>query len=181
MAFAQDRASINGTITDSSGARVIDAHIVVTATSTGLVRESQTDAKGTYQVAALPVGRFTISITRDKFAPVVITNVDLLVSQARTVNAVLPVMTTSQQVSVSAPSDLLNRNSAEQTLVIEAPQIADIPLNGRNWASLMTLAPSAVNSGGCLIQECSTRIFAMSRALRLISAGERNYISRQVS
>lgn len=41
----------------------------------------------------------------------------------------------------------MNRTSAEQGIVIEAPQIADVPINGRNWATLMTLAPGAINSG----------------------------------
>ena len=55
---------------------------------------------------------------------------------------------TNQSVQVSASSELLNRSNAEIDGVIEAPQIRDIPLNGRNWATLMTLAPGAINSGG---------------------------------
>ncbi len=77
-----------------------------------------------------------------------IDQVDLPSGQVRTVDATLLVGTATEQVNVTASTEALNRTLAEQGINIEAPQIADIPLNGRNWATLMTLAPGAVNAGG---------------------------------
>ncbi len=147
-AFGQDRASINGTVTDTSGGRVVHANVQLVNPATGLQRRAFTDANGIYQFASLPVGSYTITITSNHFTPTVINQVDLLVSQARTLDAVLQVGTATQEVSVTASTEALNQTSAEQGIVIEAPQIADIPLNGRNWATLMTLSPGAVNAGG---------------------------------
>ncbi len=146
--FAQDRASITGTITDTSGAVISGATVTLLAPATQLQRNATTNSSGIYNFTQLGVGTFQLSITSDHFKPLTIDHVDVLYGQVRTVDAKLQVGTATEQVEVTASTDALNRTSAEEGIVIEAPQIADIPLNGRNWATLMTLAPGAVNSGG---------------------------------
>src|SRR6202008_4798961 len=75
-------------------------------------------------------------------------NVDVLFGEVRTIDVPLRIGATTQSVDVKASTEVLNRSNAEVDGVIEAPQIRDIPLNGRNWATLMELTPGAVNSGG---------------------------------
>ena len=145
---AQDRAAISGTVKDSSGALIAGADVSLLAPATQLQREAKTNSSGIYSFNSLPVGSYQITVKSDHFVPLVIDRVDLLVGQVRTVDATLKVGAPTEQVDVTASTDALNRTSAEQGIVIEAPQIADIPLNGRNWATLMTLAPGAVNAGG---------------------------------
>ncbi len=67
--------------------------------------------------------------------------IELTVGQARTIDARLQVSQTDV-VNVSASTELLNQSSAEVACVIEATQINEIPLSGRNWATLMTLVRS---------------------------------------
>src|SRR5207244_8465024 len=75
--------------------------------------------------------------------------IELTVGQARTVDARLQLGSLNDVViEVKASAELLNQNSAEVGGVIEATQINEIPLSGRNWATLMTLAPGAINYGG---------------------------------
>jgi hypothetical protein len=75
--------------------------------------------------------------------------IELTVGQARTVDARMQIGSlTDVVVEVKASAELLNQNSAEVGGVIESTQINEIPLSGRNWATLMTLAPGAINYGG---------------------------------
>ncbi|MBZ5604464.1 MAG: carboxypeptidase regulatory-like domain-containing protein [Acidobacteriia bacterium] len=144
---AQDRASINGTVTDPSGAVVTGVEVTLSSPSTGLRRETTSNQRGIYEFASLPVGSYTLSMSRQGFKPLVVSNVDLLFGQVRTVDAPLTVGATAESVQVSATAEYLNRDNAEVDGVIESPQIREIPLNGRNWATLMALAPGAINSG----------------------------------
>ncbi len=72
---------------------------------------------------------------------------ELAVGQPRTIDASLQVGATSETVEVTAEVQTLNRTSAEVGGLVEAEQIKEIPVSGRNWASLMLLAPGAINFG----------------------------------
>ena len=147
-ACAQDRAAINGTVTDPSGATVESAKVELTSPATGLRRETLTPLNGIYDFASLPVGTYTISVVKTGFKPYLLRSVDLLYGQVRTVDIRLALGALSESVQVTAAAESLNRDNAEVDGVIESPQIREIPLNGRNWATLMTLAPGAINTGG---------------------------------
>jgi len=144
---AQDRAAISGTILDPSGSVVENAKVEMSSPATGLHRETVTGPTGIYGFASLPVGAYTISISKDGFKPFKIQHLDLLYGQIRTVDATLQVGATSESVQITASAESVNRSNAEIDGVIESPQIREIPLNGRNWATLMTLAPGAINTG----------------------------------
>jgi len=144
---AQDRASINGTITDPSGAVVESAQVALTSTLNGLQRKTTTKTDGIYQFSSLPVGTYTLSFSREGFRPSTVDAVDLLFGQVRTVDQKLLIGALSDSVQVTAANEALNRTNAEVDGVIESPQIREIPINGRNWATLMTLVPGAINTG----------------------------------
>src|SRR5262245_14607149 len=145
--FAQDRSAINGVITDSSGAVVPSASVELLSSATGLHRVTISDPKGLYEFTPLPVGSYTLTITKESFKPTTIRNVDLLYGQTRTVDAQLEVGGFSEIVTVDATAEAPNRTNAEVSGVIESAQIKEIPVSGRNWASLMILAPGAINYG----------------------------------
>ena len=146
-ALAQvDRATLNGTVTDPSGALVQNVKIELDSPATGLHRETATNSKGTYQVPALAIGTYKITMSKDGFKPEVLENVEFQVGQARTIDARLEVGARVDVVEVTA-LEALNRSSAEVGSVIESEQIKEIPLDGRNWSGLMALAPGAINTG----------------------------------
>jgi hypothetical protein len=144
---AQDRAAVNGTVTDPSGAFVEGAKVELNSTLNGFHRSTVTGTDGIYQFPSLAVGTYTISISKDGFKPYEITGVDLLFGQVRTLDEQLQVGGVSDSVQVSSTAEALNRTNAEIDGVIESPQIRGIPIDGRNWATLMTLAPGAINTG----------------------------------
>jgi outer membrane receptor protein involved in Fe transport len=144
--FAQmDQVSIGGTVIDASRAVVQGAQIEVVNTATGLRRQTVTGAAGTYQVPALPVGVYSVIVTKPGFRPAEFRGVELAVGQPRTIDAQLAVGAVADTVQVAAQLEALNRSSAEVGGLVEAEQIKEIPVSGRNWASLMMLAPGAVN------------------------------------
>jgi hypothetical protein len=74
-------------------------------------------------------------------------NVELAVGQPRTIDAQMQVGALTEAVTVTAELETLNRSTAEIGGLVEPEQIREIPISGRNWASLMLLAPGAVNYG----------------------------------
>ncbi|HXN46006.1 MAG TPA: TonB-dependent receptor [Bryobacteraceae bacterium] len=145
--WAQDRTAINGTVTDPSGAVVPNVKVELKCPATGLSRETVTGGTGIYEFPALPIGSYNIVMSKAGFKPVETDSVELLYGQARTVDATLAIGSTTDAVQVTASSELLNRTSPEVGQVIESEQISEIPISGRNWASLMLLAPGAINYG----------------------------------
>jgi Carboxypeptidase regulatory-like domain/TonB dependent receptor-like, beta-barrel len=145
--MAQDRAAVNGTVTDPSAALVGNARVELKSPATGLHRETLTNQDGIYEITPLPVGRYTLTVTKAQFKPIVVDEFDLQYGEIRTIDARLEIGATSETVNVAAAVEALNRSNAEVAGVIESPQIKEIPVSGRNWASLMLLAPAAINYG----------------------------------
>src|SRR5215471_4379507 len=139
-----DNASLTGTVMDASNSAVPGAKVEAVSTATGVRRQTITSTAGTYQIPSLSVGFYKVTIVKEGFRAAEFQNVELTVGQSRTLDAHLSVGTLAESVQVTASADPLNRTSAEVGGLIEASQIKEIPVSGRNWASLMLLAPGAV-------------------------------------
>ena len=144
---AQDRAAINGTVTDASGALAPGASVELNSTETGLGAPSVSDDGGRYQITPLPVGTYSLTIIKPGFKPTTVNHIELQYGETRTIDARLEVGRANDSVEVVATAEAVNRNNAEVGAVIEPQQIKEIPVSGRNWASLILLAPGAVNYG----------------------------------
>jgi len=147
LAAQVDHASLSGTVTDASGAVIQGASVETVSAETGFRRQTITGMSGTYQIPGLPIGTYTVTFTRQGFKPTEVKGVDLVVGQPRTIDARLQVGAMSETVEVTGTLETLNRNSAEVGGSVEAAQIREIPVDGRNWASLMLLVPGAINYG----------------------------------
>ena len=148
-ALAQvDRATLNGTITDTSGAVVPNALVAATETATGSHREVRTGNGGTYSLTALPIGTYTVRVSAPGMKTSEFLSVKLEVGEDRTLDAQLQVGELASVVSVTATASPIERSTAEVGGVIESQQVKEIPLDGREWAGLMALVPGAVDVGG---------------------------------
>ena len=147
--FAQvDRATLTGTVTDPTGAVVPGANVEVRAPATGLHRDVKTGAAGNYTFAGLPIGNYVVVVSFEGFTPVSVKDVQLEVGDNRTLDVRLSqVAGGTTMVSVEGQAAALERESATVGTVIASQQMREIPLNGRHWASLMALAPGAINTG----------------------------------
>ena len=134
-AFAQvDRSAVTGTVTDPSGRRMGQTHITAVENSTQLRRETVSYDDGRYDIPELPVGRYTITFDHPNFKALTFVNVDQVIGRTRTLDATLRVAGGEEHVEVS--SELVDRNNSTVTGLIEKTQANELPLNGRNWASL---------------------------------------------
>ena len=143
-----DRAVLEGTVTDSSGAVVREGRVQIVEVETGIGQEQPTNSKGYYRFPGLAVGRYTVTATNPNFKTKVIDEVVLQVGQTRTLNIQLEVGAVTEKVEVQAAAEPTDRSSAEAATVISTDQIANLPNNGRDWASFTLLAPFAQDDGG---------------------------------
>ena len=140
----QGRASINGSVTDQTGAVVDGAVITAKETTTGQVRSTTSD-KGTYSLPLLPLGNYTLSCTHPGFTTAIHYDITLTVDQLATVDFSLRVGDVNQSVEVAASAEALNTTNGELGQVLDKQAIVELPLNGRNPATLVFLSPGAVD------------------------------------
>jgi Carboxypeptidase regulatory-like domain/TonB dependent receptor len=143
-----DRAVLEGTISDSTGAAIRGANVKILAVDTGIVQQQRTNSNGYYRLSGLSVGIYTVTITDAGFQAKKIDEVRLLVGQTRTLDVALEVGGVEEQVEVRASDAPSDHTSAAASTVIDADQIANLPNNGRDWASFTLLAPFAQDDGG---------------------------------
>ncbi|MEO6816318.1 MAG: carboxypeptidase-like regulatory domain-containing protein, partial [Edaphobacter sp.] len=137
--------SITGVVTDSSGALVPSAHVTVMNTGTGVKTEAQTNDSGVYTIRFLPIGPYTVNITAPGFSTYTVPRFNLEISQTAKVNASLMVGASSTKVEVEGNvAPILNTNDASLGSTLSTNEIANIPLNGRNFSSVTLFQPGAV-------------------------------------
>jgi hypothetical protein len=143
-------ASINGTITDASGAVVGQAKITVHNTATNAVRSVDTPSNGVYDLTELPAGPYEVTIEKTGFRPVKYAAVTLTVDQALTLNAKLEVGSNSEQVTVEGTSVApIDTTDAQVSNVVDEKQMEALPLILRDPYQLILLSPGTTqtNSG----------------------------------
>jgi|SRR5579883_1065608 hypothetical protein len=139
--FAQsDTARLQGTVTDPSGAVVSGATVTVTSVETSRVSTITTNEYGYYTVTALPPGHYTVAVEQKGFKKITRT-LELQVAQVGVADFQLQVGEVAQVVNVEAGSPVINLQDSAMGQVVEARQIEEIPLNGRNFTQLALLVP----------------------------------------
>lgn len=142
-----DRANLKGIVTDPSGAVVAQAKVSVDFPQTGFHRDLKTSDAGDYVFSGLPLGECVISVSASGFSPKRIENIKLDVGDFRTMDIQLGVAGGQENVTVSASTVTLDRDTAATGGVISQEQVANLPINGRNFANLLILIPGAINTG----------------------------------
>lgn len=147
-AHAQYGASLQGSVTDPSGALVPGASLTLTDKETGRTLTTQSSDAGTYVFNALAPSTYTLIIKRDGFKDKTIDNVRVLPEQANGLNVVLEVGAATQTVTVNANTQpLINTESGQVSATINANDIAKLPSFGRDVFQLVQLAPGMFGDG----------------------------------
>ena len=148
QSFAQlSRSSITGTVSDAQGARIPKALVIATEESTGLQRQTETTSQGIYTLADLPVGTFHVEFSKAGFANIIVKGVKQDVGETRTLDASLDPAGRTESTTVTESTVQIDRVDAAIGALVETKQVNDLPINGRNWATLTTLAPGATDAG----------------------------------
>jgi hypothetical protein len=143
-----DRAGLNGTVTDPSGRLLPQTRVTAVETATGLQRETVSSSAGAYDIPELPVGTYTIKFEHKGFKSFTFLDVEEVIGRTRTLDVTLHVSGKDEHLEVPASSALMDRNNSAVTGYIEREQADELPLNGRNWASLTAFVPGAIDTGG---------------------------------
>src|SRR3984957_314789 len=145
-AFAQGgRASINGTVTDPTGAVISGAQISAKNIETGQVTTVTTSSGGDYALPFVAIGHYEIKASHPGFAVQTQTGITLSADQAASVNFALQPGQVSTSVEVKAEAVELETTSGAISQVVDQKSIIELPLDGRNPAELVYVAPGAVN------------------------------------
>jgi outer membrane receptor protein involved in Fe transport len=141
-AFGQATASatIQGTVTDRSGAVVSGAQVVAKNKATDLTRTATTSDTGYYRFELLPVGTYTVTVTKAGFGTVAQT-VETLIGQVATANAELKPGATSEVIEVTSEAPLVDQTKTSVSQNITPSEVQELPLLGRDVANLAYLAP----------------------------------------
>ncbi|MBZ5505477.1 MAG: carboxypeptidase regulatory-like domain-containing protein [Acidobacteriia bacterium] len=137
---------IVGTVTDSSGAVIPGAHVVVTNPATHVSRETETDGSGAYQVLSLPIGDYTVSADRKGFNPITTSSSKLEINQSLKIDITLEIGTKTEVVTVESTAPTVETINPTLGSTVSDRSVQDLPLNGRNVLDLALLQPGVLPS-----------------------------------
>ncbi len=146
LLHAQATGSLSGTVTDKGGAVVSGATVRATAETTGLSRETKTDDSGHYLIPLLPVASYTLRVEMTGFQATEQHAIGLQVDEHREVDFTLNPASVSSTVEVNATEVAVETANPTLGQVITSQEVADLPLNGRNFVQLATLTPGTTSS-----------------------------------
>jgi len=134
-------ATIQGTVTDMSGAAIGGASVEVRNTGTGLTQTTTSDSAGRFRVPDLGVGSYDVQASQTGFSSVVHRGITLTVGAQSVVDFALPVGQQQQTVTVEGEVSQVETTSATVGSLVTQQQMVELPLNGRNFEQLIQLAP----------------------------------------
>ena len=152
LLYSQASGVLSGTVTDKTGSVIAGAAVKITSQGTGLIREVKTDGSGHYTAPFLPVAFYTIRVESQGFQTTEQKDLRLQVDEQREVDFSLNPASVSSTVEVSATEVAVETTNPTLGQVITAEEVADLPLNGRDFVQLATLTPGTT-------QETSTQSF----------------------
>lgn len=175
MAQSAGNASVQGTITDSSGAVIPKAEVTLTNTEKGTTRTTVTDSSGLYSLPNVSVGPFSLKAMASGFGSYVRTGT-LEVGNNLEVNAVLPIGVSTQQVEVQSTGISVETETSNFKQVIDRQQISELPLNGRQATQLILVSGGAVSAPANDITGSKTYASSVAIAVAGSQGNYNNYV-----
>jgi hypothetical protein len=129
-------ATLNGVVTDQSGAVLPGTEVSVTNSSTGVTRTVTSGPGGRFTAPELLPGPYQLKATKEGFQSLVRSGITLEVGQQAEVNLTMQVGTVSEQVTITAEAPMVNTDSSAVAGVVNEKNIEELPLNGRDFSQL---------------------------------------------
>src|SRR5215475_5528027 len=139
--------SINGTVRDPKGAAVPKTAVDVKEERTGLTRAVTTDENGFFSVLSLPAGVYTVSTAPQGFKKTVNEKIELHVSEDLVTNLTVQIGEVSETIIVTGETQQVSTTGGDVSSLISNKQVTELPLNGRNYAALVTMVPGVSTAG----------------------------------
>lgn len=135
--------SVNGTITDATGASVPGTSVALSNVGTGVEATAEANASGFFVFVNVQPGNYTLVAEQAGFKTAVLPIFSVGVNQTLTQNLVLQVGEVTETIEVAAQAEQLQQSTSELGTIIGVKTVEDLPLNGRNFTQLLTLTPGA--------------------------------------
>lgn len=174
-AYGQFSSAIEGTVTDTTGAIVPSAKVVVTNTDTGVSQTTESNSAGFYRFSALGPGHYQVVISAQGFATVTQKNIDLTAMRVQEVSLKLPVGTAQATVTVSATPTAVETDEPTIQSVTTARQVAELPIEGRNIYGVTTQTPGVTGTGLMGSPAANTDIFYATTTPAIVANGAPNH------
>src|SRR5580700_9945737 len=142
--YGQANGSFSGAVSDKTGSVIAGATVKAISQGTGLSREVKTDESGHYVIPLLSVADYTIQVEAQGFQTTRQKDIRLQVNESREVNFTLSPGAVTESVDVNANVVTVETANPSLGQVITAQQVAELPLNGRDFVQLATLTPGTV-------------------------------------
>src|SRR5258706_738677 len=139
--------TVNGSVTDASGAAIADAQVTLTNLGTSEKRTQSTGNEGFYSFVNLNPGRYKIDVEKPGFKRITRPEVVVDVQQTVRIDLAMQVGDVSQSIEVTGETPLLQPETSSLGQVVEERKANELPLNGRNVFNLVSLAPSVIPQG----------------------------------
>src|SRR6266436_6510145 len=159
FAHAQGFGSIAGRVTDPSGAAVASARVIATQEGTAFSRTAVSDTEGLYVIPSLRPATYNLTVEAAGFSTSKEYNINLLADQTLTVNFGLKLGTTTEIVTVTGSALQVDTSTSTLKHVMEEERLTELPLNGRNAASLTLTASGAVQAPNGGADQGTTKTF----------------------
>ncbi len=140
-AQAHAGGTIQGTVTDESGAVLPAVSVSIRNLKTGIVRETQSDSLGLFRAPLLPVGLYEISASLQGFATLKRSNIELNIGQVIELTLPLKVAAAEETVTVEAETPLLETDRSQQSSTVNERAVSNLPVNGRNFIDFVLTTP----------------------------------------
>jgi hypothetical protein len=141
-----DTGAISGVVTDSTGAIVPNAAIIIVHTNTNVHENLTTNTSGFYSAPALHPGNYEVEVSKAGFQSQKRTGIDLRVQDRIEINFTLSLGSTSTAITVSTNAMVLESETSSLGQVVESKTMTDLPLNGRTYTQLATLTAGTLPS-----------------------------------
>jgi hypothetical protein len=141
-------ATVSGTVLDEQKAALPGATVAIRNTESGQVRTAVTDGRGAFQVVGLPPGRYEVTAELAGFARLTRSDVVLSVAQELTLPLTLRVAALQEAVTVTAELPLVETTRSALGTTITTSEIEELPIAGRNFATLAQLTPGVTSTAG---------------------------------
>jgi hypothetical protein len=149
LAMAQSTAAmVSGTVVDEQKGALPGATITIRNLDSGQVRTTATDARGAFQIVGIPPGRYEVTAELTGFARVMHSDVTLTVAQELTLPFTLRVAALQEAVTVTAELPLVETTRSALGTTITTNEIEELPIAGRNFATLAQLTPGVTSTAG---------------------------------
>ena len=162
--LAQGLGTVVGTVTDPSGGLLVAATVKITDEGTAAVRETATNAQGYYVFTTLRPSTYSVSVEVPGFSTSVRKGIVLQADQTATVNFEMALQRVSESITVEAPPPQVDTSTSTLSEVVDRRRIVDLPLNGRNAASLMLVTAGTV-LGPPGADEGNTKTFPVAQTI----------------